>query len=133
MAARTATIDNDPELIADLTGIEYGYVLRDGRDAIQLERKEDVKRRGLASSDNGDALALTFAYPVVASSVARSHRPGRFYRSHYLPYALRPDEMIGNAGPSWDDRAAGEWFRGRGEEAPFAADHGDNDLGFPRR
>ncbi len=61
-------IDNDPDLIADLTGIEYGYVLRDGRDSIQLERKDDMKRRGLASPDNGDALALTFAYPVVAAS-----------------------------------------------------------------
>jgi hypothetical protein len=60
----TGAIDDDPELIADLTGVEYGYVLRDGRDAIQLERKEDMKRRGLASPDNGDALALTFAYPV---------------------------------------------------------------------
>ena len=73
---RSGAIDNDPELIADLTGVEYGYVLRDGRDAIQLERKEDMKRRGLASSDDGDALALTFAYPVLASSAARSRRPG---------------------------------------------------------
>jgi hypothetical protein len=83
---RTATIDNDPELIADLTGVEYGYVLRDGRDAIQLERKEDMKRRGLASPDDGDALALTFAYPVLASR--RSRRPGSLYRSDYNPYAL---------------------------------------------
>ena len=41
---RGGAIDNDPELIADLTGVEYGYVLRDSRDAIQLERKEDMKR-----------------------------------------------------------------------------------------
>jgi hypothetical protein len=44
---QTGAIDNDPDLIADLTAIEYGNVLRDGRDAIQLERKEDMKRRGL--------------------------------------------------------------------------------------
>jgi hypothetical protein len=87
-------IDNDPELIADLTGIEYGYVLRDGRDAIQLERKEDMKRRGLASPDDADALALTFAYPVIARSAARSRRPGRFFRSDYNPYAIREDEML---------------------------------------
>ena len=80
---RGGAIDNDPELIADLTGIEYGYVLRDGRDAIQLERKEDMKRRGLASPDNGDALALTFAYPVLASR--RGHRASLF-RSEYDPY-----------------------------------------------
>jgi hypothetical protein len=84
---RDGAIDKDPELIADLTGVEYGYVLRDGRDAIQLERKEDMKRRGLLSPDNGDALALTFAYPVLAPSTARSRRPGRFFRSEYDVYA----------------------------------------------
>jgi hypothetical protein len=90
---RDGAIDADPELIADLTGVEYGYVLRDGRDAIQLERKEDMKRRGLASPDNADALALTFAYPVLPSA-ARSRRPGRFFRSEYNPYALSEDEKI---------------------------------------
>jgi hypothetical protein len=42
-ALRSGAIDNDPELTAGLTGVEYGYVSRDGRDAIQLERKEYVK------------------------------------------------------------------------------------------
>jgi hypothetical protein len=116
-------IDNDPELIADLTGVEYGYVLRDGRDAIRLERKEDMKRRGLASPDNGDALAVTFAYPVLAFSATRSRRPNRFYHSNYNPYALRPDEMIGGAeGPSSSDRAVVEWSRGRALGLPFNDD-----------
>jgi integrase len=120
---RSGAIDNDPELIADLTGVEYGYVLRDGRDVIQLERKEDMKRRGLASSDNGDALALTFSYPVLASSASRSRRPDRFYRANYNPYALRPDEMIlGAEGPLSSDRAAAEWLRGRALGRPFADD-----------
>jgi hypothetical protein len=64
---RDGAIDDDPELLADLTGVEYGYVLRSGRDAIQLEAKADMKRRGLASPDDGDALALTFSYPVLRS------------------------------------------------------------------
>ena len=38
-----------PELIADLEGVEYGYVIKNGVDAIQLEKKEDMKKRGLAS------------------------------------------------------------------------------------
>jgi hypothetical protein len=59
-------IPDDRELLADLTGVEYGYALREGRDAIILEKKEDMKRRGLASPDLADALALTFAYPVAA-------------------------------------------------------------------
>jgi hypothetical protein len=87
-------IDNDPELIADLTGIEYGYVLRDGRDAIQLERKEDMRRRGLASPDNGDALALTFAYPALSSSVSRYRRSDRNREREWNPFdALRQREV----------------------------------------
>jgi hypothetical protein len=58
-------IPNDRELIADLTGVQYGF---NSDNAIQLERKDDMKKRGLASPDMGDALALTFAYPVGASA-----------------------------------------------------------------
>ncbi len=52
-------IPDDPELKADLTGVEYGY---NARDEILLERKEDMRRRGLASPDLGDGLARTFSY-----------------------------------------------------------------------
>lgn len=58
---RTGAIPPDPELKADLTGVQYGF---NAHNAIQLERKEDMKKRGLASPDVADALALTFAYPV---------------------------------------------------------------------
>ena len=54
-------LPDDPELRADLTGVEYGFT---AQGEIQLERKEDMKKRGLASPDIGDALALTFAHPV---------------------------------------------------------------------
>lgn len=57
---QTGCLPPDPELRADLTGIEYGY---NARGEIQLEKKEDMKKRGLASPDIGDALALTFAAP----------------------------------------------------------------------
>lgn len=57
-------IVNDPELIEELTGPRFSYVIRDGRDAILLEPKAGMKLRGLSSPDIGDALALTFAYPV---------------------------------------------------------------------
>jgi len=60
-----------PELRSDLTGLEYGY---SAKGEIQLERKEDVKRRGLASPGIGDALALTFAQPVAARWLY--HQPG---------------------------------------------------------
>lgn len=58
---KVGAIPDDTALAQDLTGVEYGY---DARNAIQLERKDDMKKRGLASPDLGDALALTFAQPV---------------------------------------------------------------------
>ncbi len=53
--------DDDQGLYDSLTGPEYGY---DNKERLQLEKKEDIKARGLASPDEGDALAITFAYPV---------------------------------------------------------------------
>lgn len=58
---KTGAIPDDPELMAELTGREYGFDLH---NAIRLEKKEDMKKRGLSSPDNADGLALTFAYPV---------------------------------------------------------------------
>jgi hypothetical protein len=54
-------IQDDRELIDGLCGGEYGF---DRLDRLILEKKEDMKRRGLASPDKADALALTFAQPV---------------------------------------------------------------------
>jgi hypothetical protein len=53
----TAQIPDDPELEADLTGPEYYH---SNKNQIQLERKEDMKKRGLSSPDTGDMLAMTF-------------------------------------------------------------------------
>ena len=58
---RAGCLPDDAELIADLGNVEYGY---DASDALLLERKDDMRRRGLASPDDGDALALTFVHPV---------------------------------------------------------------------
>lgn len=79
-------IPNDLGLRADLVGLEYGL---NGKDAIQLERKEDMKKRGLPSPDAGDALALTFAYPVQPHQDAGGahKRDPRFAVHDYDPYA----------------------------------------------
>lgn len=53
-------IDADQDLYDDLTGPEYDFVGTDG-DVQQLEPKAVMKKRGLASPDDGDALACTFA------------------------------------------------------------------------
>jgi hypothetical protein len=62
--AAGAMLKDDKELATELVSVEYGYGARDGHDSIILERKQDMKKRGLASPDNADALALTFAHPV---------------------------------------------------------------------
>ena len=91
-----------------------------------------MKRRGLASPDDGDALALTFAYPVIASTVARSRRAGRFYKSDYSPYAIRPDEIIGGDAPPPANRRDVIWhsdqLRRRNMGVPFEADDDDDDY-----
>lgn len=62
---KTGAIPNDPALHAQLTSRRYAYVTVSGRDCIALEPKDEMKKRGLASPDRADALALTFAYPVM--------------------------------------------------------------------
>ncbi|MGE5537322.1 MAG: terminase [Gemmatimonas sp.] len=51
----------DAALADELCAPEYGY---DASNRIILEKKDDMKKRGLASPDAADALALTFADPV---------------------------------------------------------------------
>lgn len=62
--------DND-RLTGDLIGPLYSF---DIRNQIQLEKKEDIKKRGLRSPDIADALALTFAYPVVAKAMLEAEQ-----------------------------------------------------------
>jgi hypothetical protein len=56
-----AEIPNDPELEQDLTGPEYYF---SNKNQIQLEKKDDMKARGLGSPDCGDCLAMTFGVKV---------------------------------------------------------------------
>jgi hypothetical protein len=77
-------IPDDDDLATDLTGPQYGFAIRQGRDVIMLERKQDMKLRGLRSSDLGDALALTFALPVHATTW---RHPENRYTADYNPFA----------------------------------------------
>ncbi len=79
------TIDADNELMADLIGPEYGF---DKDSRIQLEKKDDMKKRGLASPDNGDALALTFAGPVARRDMATSRALPRRIVTSTTEYAV---------------------------------------------
>lgn len=64
---KVGMIPNDQEFIKELVSPAYGF---NNRDEIQLERKSDMKRRGIKSPDCGDALALTFAYLVMPNESA---------------------------------------------------------------
>lgn len=68
---KTGCLPDDRDLQADLTAVNYGY---DVNNAILLEKKDDMKKRGLASPDDGDAFALTFAMPVARRNVQDDKR-----------------------------------------------------------
>ena len=61
-----AAIPDTDELHADLIGPQYTY---DSAGRLKLESKEDMMKRGLRSPDGGDAVALTFAYPVACPGI----------------------------------------------------------------
>ncbi|HUI97585.1 MAG TPA: hypothetical protein VLX44_17650, partial [Xanthobacteraceae bacterium] len=57
-----AQIPDSDSLQADACGPGYGY---DSNTRLMLEKKDDMRRRGAASPDQWDAVALSFAEPVV--------------------------------------------------------------------
>jgi hypothetical protein len=60
-----ARIPDDDALQADACGPSYKY---DSNTRLLIEKKEDMRRRGVASPDGWDAVALTFAEPVSMSA-----------------------------------------------------------------
>ncbi len=81
-------IPNDIGLKQDLASPTYFY---NSAGKIQLESKDDIKKRGLPSPDMGDALALTFAYPVIPKSSLQhsSNRPQADAMRGHDPFAMR--------------------------------------------
>lgn len=67
-------IDKSAILEQDLTGPGFRHNLR---DELVIESKESMAKRGLASTDEGDALALTFAQHVAPAKSATPRRPQR--------------------------------------------------------
>lgn len=65
-------IPDDVHLTSDLTAPEYEIT---GRDQLKLESKDLMKKRGLSSPDDGDALALTFAQKVARIDMKTRRRP----------------------------------------------------------
>jgi hypothetical protein len=61
-------IPDNVDLAADLTAPQYGF---SPQQQIQLEKKDDMKKRGLSSPDFGDALAMTFAVKIAPRPKAK--------------------------------------------------------------
>ena len=57
-----ADLPDDNELHEELQSVEYGF---SHKQQIQIEKKEDMKARGLSSPDCADSLCLTFAEWIV--------------------------------------------------------------------
>ena len=57
-----ADIPDDPQLHVDLTTPEYSFESKS--DRMKLESKDEMRGRGCASPDTGDALAMTFYHLV---------------------------------------------------------------------
>jgi hypothetical protein len=64
LAGGSVEIPDSDSLHADLVGPSYKY---DSTQRLKLESKDEMKARGIKSPDEGDALALTFAFPVAAN------------------------------------------------------------------
>ena len=88
-------IPEDQTLYDDLIGPETVPRL-DGK--LQLEPKDAMKRRGIPSPNCGDALAITFAYPVRSSHelVAEHYLRGNKARTKYDPLKAmrRPNTLV---------------------------------------
>lgn len=63
LAEPPVQIPDSDSLHADLCNIKYQF---DSNSRLVMESKEHMKRRGIRSSDEADALALTFALPASA-------------------------------------------------------------------
>lgn len=57
-----AELPKDNELQEELQAVEYGF---SPKQQIQIEKKEDMKARGLSSPDCADSLCLTFAETII--------------------------------------------------------------------
>jgi hypothetical protein len=77
------------EIYDQLTQREYGFTKLGAK--VHLESKEDMAARGLSSPDIADALALTFAFDVVARGAAESfaYSAPRFSTYEYDPLEIK--------------------------------------------
>ena len=74
------SIDRDQQLEIDLTGPGFKH---NTRDQLVIESKDSMAKRGLASTDHGDSLALTFSRDVAPKKEVRREYP-RFVMDSWM-------------------------------------------------
>jgi len=67
LGTRGVLAEWDIDIAAELTGPMYSF---DASNRVLLEKKDDMKKRGLRSPDLADALSMTFAEPVAVAAVS---------------------------------------------------------------
>lgn len=76
-------LPDDDDVRTDLTSLQYGWTLKND---LRLESKDDAKARGVASPDKADALALTYAIPIVPDSRTGGHKGEANQEEDYDPF-----------------------------------------------
>lgn len=69
-------IPDTAEMETDLAGPNYGF---SSKQQIQLEKKDDMKKRGIASPDLGDCAAMTFAVRVAVKQQKKEKPRTEYY------------------------------------------------------
>ena len=97
-----ARLPNDQALRTDLCAPTYTY--RNAANKFELESKDSMKKRLRISPDLGDALALTFAFPVAAKQHMMlpdgtlMPRPSKRKTWDYDPHARAEEEIARQLG-----------------------------------
>jgi hypothetical protein len=71
-------------IVDELTGPKFGL---NGNEEIQLEKKKDMRRRGVKSPNLADALACTFAMPVYVPTAQEQINRAKKMTEDYNPYS----------------------------------------------
>jgi hypothetical protein len=97
-------LPNHPELKTDLCSPRYSF---NAANKLVLESKDDIKKRGLHSTDIADALCLCFAMPVAPKQTVGYARSRHNSGANYDPF----QEMYSAAAKrcGWDSGRRAAW------------------------
>lgn len=79
-------VPNDNQLVKDACGIRYRYTITGNQ--MQLERKDEMKKRGMSSPDVFEALCQTFAKQVARTDTRHSRSNRRVTIANDVDYSI---------------------------------------------